>query len=170
MIRQGHEDTNFFIGDEVEHTPMKGRTTLFVVGLQPTATINQVIQNNPQRLDHIYFGANHSFVIAKDSDWQQWEDMIGFWLDRGHWCTLDIPMQYVEGLAESGLVEHEQFIPMLSARIPYARLLGYNAVLKIDDRDFAATNPGVWCHSLHDLMDRKQFTAWDQYSADKTLG
>ena len=170
MIRQGHENTNFFVGSEVEHTPMKGRTTLFVVGLQPTSTINNFIQNNPRQLEHIYFGANHSFVITKDSDWQQWEDMIGFWLDRGYWCTLDIPIHYVEGLAESGLVEHEQFIPMLSARIPYARLLGYNAVLKIDDRDFAATNPGVWCHSLHDLMDRKQFTAWDQYSADQTLG
>ena len=34
MIREGHEDTQFFIGQEVEHTPAFGKKTLFVVGIQ----------------------------------------------------------------------------------------------------------------------------------------
>ena len=39
----------------------------------------------------------------------------------------------------------------------------------IDDKDFDATNPGVWCHSLHDLMDREKFTDWGKYGLDKVL-
>ena len=56
---------------------------------------------------------------------------------------------------------------MISVKLPYIALLGYNAVIKLDDRDFAATNPGVWCHELHDLMSRDRFTSWDQYSQDE---
>ena len=37
--------------------------------------------------------------------------------------------------------------------VPYAKQWNYNTMIKIDDKDFKATNPGVWCHSLHDLMD-----------------
>jgi len=42
-------------------------------------------------------------------------------------------------------------------------------MLKIDDVDFDATNPGVWTHSLHSLMSRDTFTSWDQYSKDQTI-
>jgi hypothetical protein len=42
-------------------------------------------------------------------------------------------------------------------------------MLKIDDVDFDATNPGVWTHSLHSLMDRSKFTDWAQYNNDKAL-
>jgi hypothetical protein len=42
-------------------------------------------------------------------------------------------------------------------------------MIKIDDRDFAATNPGVWCHNLHDLQSRDAFTDWNQYQHDRTL-
>ena len=34
MIREGHENTEFFIGTEIEHSPAMNKTTLFVVGLQ----------------------------------------------------------------------------------------------------------------------------------------
>ena len=42
-------------------------------------------------------------------------------------------------------------------------------MLKIDDKDFKATNPGVWTHSLHDLMDRETFTDWTKYQLDKVI-
>jgi hypothetical protein len=42
-------------------------------------------------------------------------------------------------------------------------------MLKIDDKDFAATNPGVWCHNLRDLMGRDRFTDWDQYGKDEII-
>ena len=40
---------------------------------------------------------------------------------------------------------------------------------KIDDKDFAATNHGVWCHNLHDLLGRDKFTSWDQYGKDEII-
>jgi hypothetical protein len=101
--------------------------------------------------------------------WSAWERMIQHWLDRGYWCTLDLDSAAVEGLCEGGLCDQAQFIPMISVKLPYIKLLGYNATIKLDDKDFRATNPGVWCHSLHDLLDRKTFTSWDQYTKDEVI-
>jgi hypothetical protein len=42
-------------------------------------------------------------------------------------------------------------------------------MLKIDDKYFNATNPGVWTHSLHTLMDRNKFTSWSQYKNDTII-
>jgi hypothetical protein len=168
MNREGHENTAFFYGIEVEHTLALGKKTLFVVGVQTTDDIAASIRGS----EHIYFGANQSFPNIGTNDyvkWTQWEDMIGPFLDRGYLCTLDIDVQCVEGLLESGLTEHHNFIPMISVKLPYIRQLGYNATLKLDDRDFAATNPGVWCHSLHELRNRAVFTDWSKYTQDKVI-
>jgi hypothetical protein len=42
-------------------------------------------------------------------------------------------------------------------------------MIKIDDKDFKATNPGVWTHSLHKLKDRSKFTAWADYKNDEII-
>ena len=172
MIREGHDNVNFFVGDEVEHTPAYGKKTLFVVGVQSTADIREYLDNNSLDIEHIYFGANQSFphlLVNDGGEWAKWENMIYHFLDHGYWCTLDIDISSVEGLVESGLPERNRFIPMISAKIPYIGLLGYNATLKIDDKDFEATNPGVWCHSLHRLQSRSTFTDWSKYSKDTPL-
>ncbi len=177
MNRQGHEDTNFFIGTEIEHTPAHGMKTLFVVGVQDVSDIEKVLDDPFTKIDgnsirHIYFGANHSFPKVGTNDshtWTRWENMIHPFLMRGNICTLDIDVTCVEGLLESFLVEHRNFIPMLSVKLPYLQQLGYNATIKIDDKDFDATNPGVWCHSLHSLTSRQSFTSWNEYTKDQTL-
>jgi len=168
MIRQGHEDVNFFTGVEVEHTPAYGMDTLFVVGVQPTSEITARLSRPGQ---HIYFGANMSFPnpAINDPVWNEWENMIAHYLKQGYMCTLDIDVSCVEGLVEGSLCEYNNFIPMISVKLPYVQLLGYNATIKLDDKDFAATNPGVWCHSLHNLRDRSTFTDWSQYTKDKPL-
>ncbi len=168
MNREGHEDVQFFYGTEVEHTPALGKKTLFVVGVQTTDDIAAHIQG----CEHIYFGANQSFpnLAINDADaWWAWEDMITTFLKKDYLCTLDIDVRCVEGLLESGLCERHNFIPMISVKLPYIHQLGYNSVLKIDDKDFAATNPGVWCHSIHELQKRDHFTDWSKYTKDKTL-
>jgi hypothetical protein len=167
MIREGHEEVRFFQGKEVEHTPAFGKQTLFVVGVQPLADIAL----NLRGADHIYFGANMSFPnpAINDPVWNDWENMIRPFLDKGYTCTLDIDSKCAEGLLESSLCEHHNFIPMISVKLPYLQQLGYNATIKLDDKDFAATNPGVWCHSVHNLMDRKVFTDWSSYTKDETL-
>ena len=168
MNREGHENATFFYGTEVEHTPALGKKTLFVVGVQTTDDIAAHIQG----CEHIYFGANQSFPNIDTNDyvkWTQWENMILPFLQKGYQCTLDIDVGCVEGLLESSLPEDNNFIPMISVKMPYIRQLGYNAVLKIDDKDFAATNPGVWCHSIHDLQNRDHFTDWSKYTKDQVL-
>jgi len=168
MNREGHENVEFFYGTEVEHTPALGKKTLFVVGVQSIDDIAANIQG----CEHIYFGANQSFPNIDTNDyvkWTQWENMILSFLQKGYLCTLDIDVGCVEGLLESSLSEDDNFIPMISVKLPYIRQLGYNAVLKLDDKDFAATNPGVWCHSIHELQNRDHFTDWSKYTKDETL-
>jgi hypothetical protein len=157
----------FFIGNEVEHTPAFGLRTLFVTGVQPVDNIAL----NLHGCEHIFFGANHSFNPSfNDYDgWKAWEDMIEFFLKKDYLCSLDIPLSAVEEFHDGGLNEHANFIPQIRVPIPYVKLWNYNTMLKIDDKDFKATNPGVWSHSLHTLMDRSKFTDWNQYKQDKAL-
>jgi hypothetical protein len=170
MNRAGHEEVNFFIGSEVEHSPAYGLRTLFVVGIQDAGVIINLVKNN--NCTHVYFGANQSFPNPDVNDgptWREWEDMIQECLQQGLLCTLDLDSTCAEGLAESGLVEYNNFIPMISVKLPYIQLMGYNATIKLDDTDFAKTNPGVWCHSLHELRNRKVFTDWSKYTKDEVI-
>lgn len=169
MNRQGHENVNFFYGTEVEYTPAHGRYTLFVVGVcNPEDIVPHL-----NIAEHIYFGANMSFpkLDVNDADgWRPWENMIKHFLEKDYLCTLDIDVSCVEGLLETGLTEYHNFIPMISVKLPYLQQLGYNATIKLDDKDFKATNPGVWCHSLHSLTKRESvFTDWSKYNQDRTL-
>jgi hypothetical protein len=170
MNRDGHKDISFFVGTEVEHTPAFGLRTLFVVGLQDSQIIQQEAKNND--CEHIYFGANQSFPALEVNDadaWREWEMMIQDCLAANWLCTFDLDHAQAEGLLESALVEFHNFIPMISVKLPYIKQFGYNATLKIDDKDFAATNPGVWCHSLHELQKRSVFTDWSKYTKDEVI-
>ena len=177
LNRDQYQGAKFFTGTEVEHTPAYNKQTLFVVGLQSVTEIQDWLddlagyEDQSRRIEHIYFGANMSFphLLVNDYRWRDWETMIKQVLDAGYMCTLDIDVACVEGLAESMLCENNNFIPMISVKIPYIRLLNYNATLKIDDKDFDATNPGVWCHSVHTLQKRSVFTDWSKYTKDESI-
>ena len=165
-------DITFFTGVEIEKTPAYGMKTLFVVGVHDPYVIMELARNN--KCKHIYFGANQSFKTNGVNDtetWRPWEDMIYVCLDAedGFWCTLDFDVRETEGLLESGLTEKRRFIPQISVKLPYINQLGYNATLKIDDTTWGHSNPGVWCHSLHDLMDRSVYTDWKDYVGDENV-
>jgi hypothetical protein len=155
----------FFTGVEIEHTPAYGLKTLFVNGVQPV----EDIALNLQGCEHIFFGANHSFNPQSYEEHKAWENMILFFLEKEYLCSLDIPINQVEEFHESGYCEYNNFIPQIRVPIPYVKLWNYNTMLKIDDKDFKATNPGVWSHSLHTLMDRSKFTDWSQYKNDEIV-
>ena len=157
----------FFTGVEVEKTPAYGMKTLFVTGTQPCNIIQEHFEK--EQCEHIFFGANHSFEPSNEEDWTSWERMLKAFLTAGKLCSLDIPISYAEVFLESGLTEYENFIPQLRIPLPYVKQWNYNTMLKIDDKGFKATNPGVWCHSLHDLMDRNKFTDWTKYGLDKVI-
>ena len=161
------EDINFFVGTEVEHTPAFGMRTLFVTGVQSDAAIQS--RALAYKCKHIFFGANHSFNPKDYNEHKAWEDMIMMFLRSEYLCSLDIPLNQVEEFNDGGLNEWDNFIPQIRVPIPYIKLWNYNTMLKIDDRDFKATNPGVWSHSLHTLMDRSKFTDWAQYKNDEIV-
>ena len=168
-------DIKFFVGIEVEKTPAFGLKTLFVTGVQDWEEILEYY--NEHDCKHIFFGANHSFnpenILNNQSlydYYKEWEDMIEEFLKEGYLCTLDIPLSAANGsFHDGGLCEYENFIPQIRVPLPYTKLWNYNAMVKIDDKDFKATNPGVWCHSLHDLLDREKFTDWYSYGKDKVI-
>lgn len=162
-----HENAIFFTGKEVEKTPAFGLKTLFVVGLQPCVDIQNWYES--ENCEHIFFGANHSFKADDHIQWDKWENMIKAFLEIGKICSLDIPLSNAETFHDSELIEYDNFIPQIRVPLPYIKNWNYNTMVKIDDKGFDASNPGVWCHSLHDLMDREKFTDWGKYGLDKIL-
>lgn len=164
------EDVTYFVGTEVERTPAYGLKTLFVVGVQDEQVVANLASSN--NCTHIYFGANQSFQTKGVNDvegWRPWEDMIQYCLELGFWCTLDFDVREHEGVLESGLTEYRRFIPQISVKLPYLQQLGYNATIKIDDKGFDATNPGVWCVPIGAITQRKYFTNWDEYGKDEII-
>jgi hypothetical protein len=171
---------DFFTGVEVENSPAKGLRTLFVVGIQPVDTIvgyvleSQSYEDTSKHIRHVYFGANMSLhgVANNDHDsWKQWDDMIDGVLSSMavDYATVDFTTEQVEGFLESLVCDDSRVIPMISVKLPYTKLLNYNTTIKIDDKGFNQTNPGVWCHSLHKLMDRVAFTPWSAYQGDNPV-
>ena len=159
------DNVQFFTGVEVEHTPAFGLQTLFVTGIHPV----QDIEPNINGVKHIFFGANHSFHPADAVEWQRWENVIEHFLKQDYLCSLDIPLSHIEEFHDGGLCSYENFIPQIRVPIPYIKLWNYNTMIKIDDKGFKATNPGVWTHSLHELQNRSKFTPWSKYKDDKAL-
>lgn len=168
MNRSGHETAKFFYGREVEHTPALNMKTMFVIGYHTQEEIEQRLIYD-QTIRHIFFGANDSYHPKTRDDYVKWENMISTFLMRGYFCSLDIPFEYVEEFHEGGLNEYDRFIPIIKVPVPYIKLWNYNTCVKIDDRDFAATNPGVWVHPLQDLTKRSVFTDWSKYTQDKVI-
>jgi hypothetical protein len=158
------ENITFFTGVEIEKTPAFGMKTLFVVGIQKVEEIISLAEL--YKCQHIYFGANQSYSPESTDEMFVWDHMIMECLTEGYWCTLDFDAQWVEDVLEGSMVEQRRFIPQVSVKLPYLTQLGYNATIKIDDKDFDATNPGVWCHRLRDLTTTDSFTSWDEYSKD----
>ena len=160
----------YFTGFEVEHTICHGMFTLFVVGTPPIEKI--LDQASLYLVEHIYFGTSQSFPNIKTDDadeWNKWSDVIKACLAAGYWCTLDLDVNQAEGLLESGLCEHNRFVPMLSVKLPYVSLFNYNTTVKIDDLTWGKSNPGVWTHQLHDLMAKDKYTYWDEYTKDTEI-
>ena len=111
MNRDGHKDVNFFVGTEVERTPAFGKRTLFVVGWQPTVDIVRLLAEHnsytdtTKHIEHIFFGANHSFHPANRLEWQRWESMMEPFLRDGHLCSLDIPITHVDEFHDGPLCD-----------------------------------------------------------------
>jgi len=161
------QKSDYFIGTEVENTAMKGEKTLFVVGVKETHDI--IKRALAHGIRHLYFGTSQSFTPEKETDWIAWTHMIRELLDKKFWCTLDFDVEYANEVLEMGLDEYDNYISMISVKLPYIRQFNYNATLKLDDNTWGDTNPGVWCHSLHELQVRTVYTDWKDYKGDENI-
>ena len=157
----------YFTGYEVEHTRAYNMLTLFVVGTPDLGDILRLAEYHA--VQHIYFGTSQSFNPVSYEDWQVWSDRIKGCLAKDYWVTLDFDVKHAEGVVAEGWNEHDRFIPMISVKIPYVKLFNYNATVKIDDTTWGKSNPGVWTHQLHELMDPAKYTHWDQYKGDDVV-
>ena len=162
------DDVVYFTGYEVEKPPAYDMDTLFVVGCRP---LEEVLEKAKEHhVDHIYPGANQSFQIVlpygDDATNKAWDTLVYGLLEEGYTVTLDYDVKYHEYVLEAGYNEEDKFISQISVKIPYIGQLNYNACIKIDDSDFKRSNPGVWIHQVHDLLDRNKFTDWSKYGND----
>jgi hypothetical protein len=163
---QERKAITYFIGTEVEHTAMYGEKTLFVVGTRPWEEIKK--HADAHNIRHLYFGTSQSYT-PDSTKYDEWDAMIIPLLKEGYWCTLDFGAEFAEVVLESGYNEYNTFIAMISVKLPYIKQFNYNATLKLDDTTWGHSNPGVWCHSLHDLQDRKVYTDWKDYVGDEDI-
>lgn len=166
---QQRQEVTYFTGYEVEHTICHGMYTLFVVGTPPLEEI--LLWAERSQVKHIYFGTSQSFNPKSISheEYKAWDDVIIGCLKADYWVTLDFGVEHIEGVLESAYNEYPRFVPMISVKLPYINQLNYNATLKLDDRTWGATNPGVWTHHLPSLMSKDKFTYWDQYTNDSEI-
>lgn len=166
MVRPGHDQVKFFVGQEVEHSPAYLETTLFVVGLQPLQDILVHAFNN--KCTHVYLGANRSFAPTSDAEWDAWDQLLTDLVFSGaSWITLDYDISLFECVSYYKWHTHEKFIPMISVVMPEVEKTNSNTTIKIDDGDFNSSNSGVWCVNLHQhLLASHHQTAWDQYTQD----
>lgn len=170
MERIGHENTAFFIGPEVEHTPAYSRKTLFVVGKQSLEKIISLAREH--KVTHIFMGANHSFVVDPTDGTLYWDNTITALLDRGFWVSLDYPAHQHESVLKilnAGVWQSRMFVPLLRVEIPNVQTSSPNLTVKIDDIGFKSTNPGVWCLHFHEVTDSNRFTDWVEYGSDVVI-
>jgi len=170
MNRDGHKNVAFFVGPEVEHTPAYSKKTLFVVGKQDVSTIERIARE--YKTPHIFMGANHSFAPENPGDNTYWDKTITALLDKGFWVSLDYQAHHhdwVLNILNPGIWQSRLFVPLLNIRIPKIQTSSVNLTIKIDDIDFKATNPGVWCMHFHEVTDSNRFTDWIEYGDDFVL-
>ena len=160
------DNANFFVGAEVEKTATEGMHTLFVVGLQRTATVVRHAEKTGAK--HIYFGANHSYKVLDGSEVAQIAGQLKYFLDRDYHVTIDTnPAYRFKDITD--LLTYPRFTIVYGIRMDNIMDMKGNVVIKIDDADFRATNPGVWCWSVRDMIDEKHFTDWSEYREDKVI-
>lgn len=164
----GRQQVDYFVGTEVENTAMKGEKTLFVVGIKDPLEIYKILETveAAQGVRHIYLGTSQCFHPKTTEDWCEWDAFITRLLKANLWVTLDFGVEYAGHINEYSWNEYNNFIPMISVKIPFIKLYNYNTTVKLDDTTWGHSNPGVWCHPLNELMTRDVYTDWKDYTGD----
>jgi hypothetical protein len=165
MDRNGHNDAVFFVGPEVEHTSTYSMKTLFVVGPRNKDQVLEFAVNNTCK--HVYLGANKSFQKNK-----KYIEVAVHLIENHIKVTFDYPQSAHEWVLENwphAILNHKDFIPMISVEIPKIETFAQNAVVKIDDTGMNKNNTGVWTLPVQELLDSNRFTPWSEYVNDEVV-
>jgi hypothetical protein len=161
MDDKKRKTVEYFIGKEIEHTPMLGKDTLFVVGIKDVS--GTIARARKYNLTHIYLGTSDSFhPVGKN--WLLWDECVQQLLAEGFYVTVDMDYTYASHNIVRQWARNEKFIPMIRVQLPYVQQLGYNAVVT-----FADAYAGRWTHRLDELKDYRVFTSWDEYQGDTVI-
>lgn len=168
---ENRQTRTFFTGVEVEHTVAYGTKTLFIVGTpsidEITTEIND-LRDDGFIVEHLYFGTSQTYRNIDMKTAKAFEKLIHHYLDNtDYWVTLDFDVADINRVHEAGYCDRYKFIPMISVKMPYIKLLNYHATLKIDDTQWGYSNPGVWTHHLQSLLGKDVYTDWSDYKDDK---
>ena len=114
----------------------------------------------------IYFGANRTFMYNHVTQIAQ---MMKF-LDNGYYVTIDYPYQLHSEVKKrfSSIWNREKFIPFCSIIFADSEE-DDNLCIKIDDKDFNKTNPGVWTMTMNNFKQSSGFTSWKEYKQDQPI-
>ena len=164
------DKTNYFVGDEIEHTPNFGLRTLFIVGDQDMYSKQEVIkklatENNCQ---HLFFGANHSFTTRQELQLMEFVHVLHN-MSKHYKISIDVPADLIEKAMFAHIHEVKDICIQIRFPIPNVLKLNKFTQIKVDDRDFKATNPGVWTVPLTSMLNEKVFTPWDLYDNDEPV-
>lgn len=165
MDRDGHNEAVFFIGPEVEHTLAYSLKTLFVVGARNKEHILSFAQEH--KCPHVYLGANKSFQRNK-----RFVEIAEYLLENRIKVTVDYPVTSQEWVIENWpteILNHKDFIAMISVEIPKIETFSKNAAIKIDDTGLDHNNTGVWTLPVGEVMDSNRFTPWSDYNNDQVV-
>ena len=161
MDNSKRKTVEFFIGKEIEHTPLLGTDTLFVVGIKSLAGTIQ--RAHKHKRTHIYLGTSDSFhPVGKN--WQLWDEFVQGLLAEGFYVTVDMDYTLADSNIVRRWVKNERFIPMIRVQLPYIEQLGPNAQVTFED-----AYTGRWTHNLNKLKDYRRFTAWYEYVGDTII-
>lgn len=152
-----------FVGKEVEKTKYFGMQTLFVADTNFDKSYSQRVIKaaKENKCEAIYLAANHVFVPAHETTWLKLAVLL---VAEGFYVTLEVEAKYLTDMMIK-FSERYNFVLMIGLPVPN---IHDNIVIKADDVDFKATNPGVWTMNPT-ASDVVHFTPWEEYTKDTVL-
>ena len=159
------DNVKVFSGLEVEHTPAFGKQTLFLATNELTF---EQIHNMAESVnaEAIYYGANRTFMVNHGTQIAQ---MMKF-LDMDYYVTIDYQYSIHSEVKKrfKQVWNREKFIPFCSIIFADSEE-DDNLCIKIDDKDFNKTNPGVWTMTMNNFKQSSGFTSWKEYKQDQPI-
>ena len=159
-----HNDVVYYIGTNVEKTLAYGMKTLFLTQIRPPKMVADIAED--RECTHVYIGPGGTFRPSTKEHWQQYDEIVEYLTEHDYMVSIEHNLTQSQWFLESGYAENNMVIPVLSVAVPFIAQYGNNACLKIYDKGFNETNPGVWVHSYNDITKTEAFTHWNEYRDD----